>query len=66
MDHPVRPRTIHVTAARSRLAVARDVAIILVCAALLLATLAGLVASPPSPRPPPPDPAPRGAATVSL
>ncbi len=51
MDRPDPIRIIHVGTPRSRLGTVRDVAIILVCAALLVGTLADLVLGS---RPPPP------------
>ena len=62
---PVRVPVIHVTQPPSRLAAARDLAIILVCAAILLGTLAELFVAA---RQPPPGVAPASApaARVSL
>ncbi len=51
MDRPGPLPIVHVGTPRSRLAAVRDVAIILVCAALLVGTLADLVLGS---RPPPP------------
>ncbi len=43
MDRPQPLRIIHLASPRSRIATIRDVAIILVCAALLLGTIADIV-----------------------
>lgn len=62
-ERPERIRIIHVDASRSRLATVRDLAIILLCAALLLGTLAEVLLAARSPEPPAPA---RARASVSM
>ncbi len=63
MERPESLRIVQIAAPPSRLAIARDVAIILVCAALLVGTIVDVLQAPRAPQAPTPT---RSAASVSM